>query len=220
MESDLARVVSVNLAEVREIPLRTKMHRTGIWKVPVQTRVKVAGMSLEGDTQVDRRFHGGPVKAVYTYSKEDYAWWDGRLGTVLEPGTFGENLTLEGIVVNNALIGERWRIGTAEFEVTQPRQPCWKLGVKMGDNKFPGKFSEAGRAGAYLSIIKDGEVGSGDTLTVLSQPEHPVTIGLMAHLHYNNLDLARLVRQLLDLEPGLSPEEWTDVLGARGIQRA
>lgn len=215
MESDLARVVSVNLAEVREISLRAKMHRTGIWKVPVQTRIKVAGMSLEGDTQVDRRFHGGPLKAVYTYSKEDYQWWEGELGTVLEPGTFGENLTLEGIVVNKAVIGERWRIGTAEFEVTQPRQPCWKLGVRMQDNKFPRKFSEACRAGAYLSIIKDGEVGTGDTLTVFSQPEHPVTIGLMAHLLYNNLDLARLVRQLLDLEPGLSPEEWAGVFGAR-----
>lgn len=214
MENGPVRVASVNLAQVREIALRGKMHSTGIWKVPVQSRIKVSGESLEGDTQADLKVHGGPLKAVYTYSKEDYLWWEALLGRPLEPGTFGENLTLKGIEVNEALIGERWRIGTAEFEVTQPRQPCWKLGVKMEDRKFPKRFSEANRAGAYLSIKADGEVGAGDTLTVVSRPDHPVTIGLMAYLIYNNVDLARLVRQLLDLDVDLSPEEWDEVLSA------
>ena len=200
----------MNLAEVRRIPLRGKMHQTGIWKFPVEHRVRATGTSLEGDTQADRKFHGGARKSVYAYSREDYRFWEEQVGRELPPGTFGENLTLEGIVVNDALIGERWRIGTAEFEVTQPRQPCWKLGVKMEDRKFPQRFSEAGRAGAYLTIVTEGDVGRGDKLEVLSRPEHPVTLGLMARLLYTDRDLASLVFQLTELE--LSAEEWVEVL--------
>jgi MOSC domain-containing protein YiiM len=203
-------VVSVNLAEVRQIPLRGKLQRTGLWKVPVNQRVKVAGTSLEGDTQADRRFHGGERKAVYSYSEEDYAWWEQTLGRKLDPGTFGENLTVRGISVNDALIGERWRIGSAELEVTQPRQPCWKLGVKMEDPKFPRRFSEAGRAGAYLKIVKEGELGAGDTVQVVYRPDHPITIALLASAIYSDPGLASLLLQLT--EHSLSPEEWSQLL--------
>lgn len=201
----------MNLAQVRQIPLKGKLESTGIFKHPVQGRVRAQGNSLEGDTQVDRRYHGGRQKAVYAYSIEDYQWWAGQLGAALAPGTFGENLTLEGVVVNHALIGERWRIGSAEFEVTQPRQPCWKLGVKMQDPKFPRKFSLAGRAGAYLSIESAGDLGAGDQITILHRPDHPVTLGLIARLNYHDPQLAQLVKELLD--QGLSGAEWDQVLG-------
>ena len=205
-------VASVNLAQVREIPLRGKLQKTGIWKLPVDHRVIARGVSLEGDTQADRAVHGGERKAVYTYSVEDYRWWEETLGSALAPGTFGENLTLKGISINDVLIKERWRIGSAEFEVTQPRQPCWKLGVKMEDKDFPRRFSEAGRPGAYLSIVKEGELGRGDTVEVIHRPAHPMTIGLLAHLIYTNRQLASLLIQLIE-EP-LSPEEWKQLLGA------
>ena len=205
-------VASVNLAQVREIPLRGKLQKTGIWKLPVDRRVIARGVGLEGDTQADLAVHGGEKKAVYTYSVEDYRWWERALQAPVPPGTFGENLTLEGIAINDVLIKERWRIGSAEFEVTQPRQPCWKLGVKMEDSEFPRRFSEAGRPGAYLSIVKEGELGRGDTVEVIHRPAHPMTIGLLAHLIYTNRQLASLLIQLIE-EP-LSPEEWEQVLGA------
>ncbi|MEX2553648.1 MAG: MOSC domain-containing protein [Actinomycetota bacterium] len=205
-------VASVNLAQVREIPLRGKLQKTGIWKLPVDHRVRARGVGLEGDTQADRAVHGGERKAVYTYSVEDYRWWEQTLGAPLPPGTFGENLTLEGIAINDVLIKERWRIGSAEFEVTQPRQPCWKLGVKMEDSQFPRRFSEAGRPGAYLSIVEEGDLGRGDTVEVIHRPAHPMTIGLLAHLIYTNLQLASLLIQLIE-EP-LSPEDWKQLLGA------
>lgn len=215
MEKPDGRVLSVNLAQVRQIPLRGRLVDTGIWKVAAKGRVRAAGVSLQGDTQADLSVHGGRTKAVYCYSREDYLWWEHSLGQPLPPGTFGENLTIEGLVVNEAFIGERWRIGSAEFEVTQPRQPCWKLGVKMQDRKFPRKFSQAGRAGAYLSIEQPGEVGAGDAITVLSRPDHPVTLGLMAQLIYHRPELAAMVRQLIDHE--LSPQEWAKVLAAAEV---
>jgi MOSC domain-containing protein YiiM len=207
---DGAMVVSVNIAEVREIPLRGRLQKTGLWKVPVHHRVRVAGTSLDGDTQADRKFHGGARKAVYSYSEEDYAWWEEQLVRKLDPGTFGENLTLRGISVNDALIGERWRIGSALLEVTQPRQPCWKLGVKMEDRNFPRRFSEANRSGAYLRIVEEGEIGPGDPLEVEYRPDHPITIGLLAAAIYTDPELAALLIQLTD--HSLTPEEWIQLL--------
>jgi MOSC domain-containing protein YiiM len=205
-------VVSVNLADVRQIPLHGRLHSTGIWKLPVDHRVKVRPEGLEGDTQADLTVHGGARKAVYTYTVEDYRWWEQTLDRTLAPGTFGENLTIGGMSINDVLIKERWRIGTAEFEVTQPRQPCWKLGVKMEDRHFPRRFSEAGRSGAYLSVLKEGELGRGDLVEVIHRPAHPMTIGLFAHLLYTDQELALMLAQLI--EEQLSPEEWQQVLSA------
>jgi MOSC domain-containing protein YiiM len=205
-------VVSVNLAELRQIPLRGKLHSTGIWKLPVDHRVKVRTVGLEGDTQADLSVHGGARKAVYTYAVEDCRWWEKTLDKKLVPGTFGENLTLGGMSINDVLIKEQWRIGTAEFEVTQPRQPCWKLGVKMEDRHFPRKFSEAGRPGAYLSVVKEGELGRDDLVEVIHRPAHPMTIGLFAHLLYTDQELALMLAQLI--EEQLSPGEWQQILSA------
>ena len=123
------RVVSLNVGAVRELMLNGKPQPTGIFKEPVEGRRMLAGNGVEGDVQADRRFHGGRYKAVYAYPTEDYAWWEAELGTSLPPATFGENLTIEGVSATDALVGELWRIGGALLEVTQPREPCWKLGA-------------------------------------------------------------------------------------------
>ncbi len=174
MESNGKGVLrSVNVGQARELELRGKPHKTGIFKEPVSGRVKLSGNSVEGDVQADRRFHGGPYKAVYSYTVEDYAWWEQELGRPLPPATFGENLTIEGISAVDALIGERWAVGSAVLAVTQPRQPCWKLAAKMGEPYFVRRFKNAGRAGAYLAIVQEGDVGAGDTVEVVSRPSHP-----------------------------------------------
>ena len=212
---DPARVAgvvrSVNVGQARPLLLRGKPHQTGIFKQPVEGRVRLANDGVEGDVQADLKFHGGRYKAVYSYASEDYAWWERELGIPLAPATFGENLTLEGISTTAAKVGERWAIGDAVLEVTQPREPCWKLGAKMGDKDFPRRFREAGRAGAYLSIVQEGEVGSGDSLRVLHVPSHPVTLGMLAYL--SNLDrrLSNLVKHLASKD--LTDEEWAQTLG-------
>ena len=206
-------LVSVNLAQLRQVPMGDLLYDTGIWKLPVDRRVPATDMGLDGDMQGDLSSHGGPTKAVYAYAEEDYLWWEAQLGRTLPPGTFGENLTLRGIPVTGAHIGERWLIGSAEFEVTQPRQPCWKLGLKMEDQKFPNRFSEANRPGAYLSILKEGEVGSGDAVEVLHRPAHPVTIGLLAYLIYTDHRLAALLMEMFDQD--LTSDQWREFLKAK-----
>ncbi len=173
-------VRSVNVGVVRQIEHRGRSARTGIWKHPVVGRVAVRGVNLDGDDQADRRLHGGRDKAVYAYAAEDYAWWAGELGHELEPGTFGENLTIEGGDLRAALVDERWLVGTAVLEVSQPRTPCWKLGLRMGDERFPARFTAAGRPGAYLRIVREGEVGAGDEVVSFHHPDHGVTLAQVA----------------------------------------
>src|SRR3954469_3476459 len=163
-----ASVLSVNLAQPRTIRWRGQDVSTGIFKEPVEGPVRAVGVSLEGDRQVDKRVHGGDAKAVYAYAREDYEWWEEELGRELPPGTFGENLTLRGVRASGAPAGERWRVGSTVLEVTQPRQPCFKLGVKMGDNRFLKRFTAAGRPGTYLRIVEAGELAAGDPVEVVS----------------------------------------------------
>ncbi len=163
--------MSVNVGAVRTVEWHGRAVTTGIWKEPVAGRVAVRGVNLVGDDQADRRVHGGPDKAVYAYAVEDYAWWSRELGRdrgqELGPGTFGENLTVEGIDLGALVIGSRWLVGTTELEVAQPRQPCFKLGIRMGDAEFVDRFDEAARFGAYLRIVREGDVGAGDEITVV-----------------------------------------------------
>ena len=156
------RLLAVNVGAVRQIELAGQARTTAIWKLPVSGRVAVRGVNLVGDDQADRHAHGGPDKAVYAYAREDYAWWERQLDRTLDPGMFGENLTTERIDLTDALVGERWRVGSAVLQVTSPRVPCWKLGVRMGDPRFPARFAAAGRPGAYLAILEEGEIGAGD----------------------------------------------------------
>jgi MOSC domain-containing protein YiiM len=142
----MARVLSVNVGRVREFDYNGRPAKSAIWKSPVAGRIAARGVNLEGDDQADRKAHGGPDKSVYAYAIEDVRWWEEKLGRSLQYGEFGENLTTEGIAVNDALVGERW-VGTAVFEISKPRIPCWRLGVRMNDQMFPRRFTEALRPG-------------------------------------------------------------------------
>jgi MOSC domain-containing protein YiiM len=175
------RLVSVNAGRPAQIAARRgRPLMSAIRKVPVQGRVRVEGVNVAGDQQADLRVHGGPDKAVYAYAGEDIAWWAAQLETELPYGVFGENLTTEGVDVSGAVIGERWRIGTVELEVSQPRLPCSKLGIRFGDQKMVRRFGEASRPGAYLRIVTEGELGAGDEIELLSRPDHGVTVALVS----------------------------------------
>ena len=176
----MARVTSVNVGTpVRLVTPKGRQVRTAIWKQPVEGRVAARGINLEGDRQADLSVHGGPEKAVYAYAREDAAWWERTLGRELGPGAFGENLTTAGIEITNALIGERWAIGSTLLEVCQPRFPCYKLGLRHGDPKMLKRFGDARRPGAYLRIVEEGELGAGDAIDVVERPGHGVTIALV-----------------------------------------
>jgi MOSC domain-containing protein YiiM len=177
----MARLLSVNVGRPQPVGLRRgRTVKSAIGKAPVEGRVRVAGVNVEGDDQADRRVHGGPDKAVYAYATEDAAWWEQELGRELGPGAFGENLTFEGIDVSGAVIGERWRLGTVELEVCQPRFPCFKLGLRFGDPQMLRRFTLAERPGAYLRIVREGEIGAGDAIAVEDRPAHGVTSALVA----------------------------------------
>ena len=135
------KVLSVNVGLPREFEYNGRPARSAIWKSPVAGRVAARGVNLAGDDQADRRAHGGPDKAVYAYAVEDLGWWAQQIGRPLPYGELGENLTTEGIEVSGALVGERWAIGTTVLEVSEPRVPCWRLGVRMNDKLFPRRFT-------------------------------------------------------------------------------
>jgi MOSC domain-containing protein YiiM len=176
MATPLGKVLSVNVGTPREFEYQGRPAKSAIWKSPVVGRIAAKGVNLAGDDQADRKAHGGPDKAVYAYAIEDTRWWEGQIGRALVHGEFGENLTTEGIEVNDALIGERWQVGTTVLEVSEPRVPCWRLGVRMSDKFFPRRLTEALRPGSYLRIIVEGDIGQGDEIRVVEKPEHDLTV--------------------------------------------
>jgi MOSC domain-containing protein YiiM len=176
MAATAGKVLSVNVGTVREFQYRGRPAKSAIWKSPAAGRIPARGVGLEGDYQADRKAHGGPDKAIYAYAVEDKRWWEQEMGRSLVYGEFGENLTTEGLEVNNALVGDRWEIGTTVLEVSEPRIPCWRLGVRMNDEMFPRRFTEALRPGPYLRIVAEGDVGAGDEIRVVERPDHNLTI--------------------------------------------
>jgi MOSC domain-containing protein YiiM len=188
---------------------------TSIFKEPVTGRVAIAGINVEGDDQADRKVHGGTHKAVYAYAAEDYAWWAEELDREMPPGTFGDNITTSGIDVSGAVIGERWRVGTALLEVAQPRIPCFKLGIRMGTQTFPRRFSQARRPGAYLRIVEKGAAGAGDEIETMARPQHGVTVQDVAHIYYAEQERAAELLAAPEL-----PESWIGWARHRLRQRA
>jgi MOSC domain-containing protein YiiM len=189
------RVTAVNVGPIREVAWRGTIVRTGIWKEPVGSRaVAVRGVNLDGDDQADRRVHGGADKAVYAYAEEDYRYWADEEGVRTQPGLFGENLTVQGMELRNAVVGERWRIGTALLEIAQPRLPCFKLGIRMGDPRFPQRFLSVARHGAYLRIIEEGDLRAGDLIEIVDRPGHGVTLRHMVDAVRDRRQAAALLR--------------------------
>jgi len=200
-----SRVVSVNTGGIRQIEWRGQLVTTGIWKHPAAGRVALRGVNFEGDDQADRTVHGGVDKAVYAYAREDYDFWRDQEAMETPPGLFGENLTVEGIDLSSAVIGERWSLGSTVLEVAQPRLPCFKLGIRVGDSHFPKRFQRASRMGAYLRVIEEGDVGAGDPIRVMHRPEHGVALRTMVEALRDPARAAMLARV-----SGL-PEFWRNV---------
>jgi MOSC domain-containing protein YiiM len=198
----VASVVSVNVGQLHDVPWRGSVVATGIFKAPVAGRVPVRGVNVGGDVQADLRYHGGPTKAVYAYAAEDYAWWSDELGRDVGAGTFGENLTVQGLDVGGAVLGERWRVGTALLAVTEPRIPCFKLGIRMGDQRFVRRFAQALRPGAYLRIVEEGDVAAGDEVTIVDRPDHEVTVTTVMRAYRGDESLLPALRAVPDLSPG------------------
>lgn len=185
--SRTGELVAVNLAKVRPNPSTAsfgppdrKPTLTGIDKRPVTDPVQVGKLGLIGDTICDTANHGGLDQAVYAYAEEDAAWWQaelaGELSFPLQPGSFGENLTLRGIEVSDAVIGERWRIGGVILQVATPRIPCSTFAGFWQVHQLVKRFTRAGRPGAYLRVLTEGELRVGDQVTVLDRPAHGVTL--------------------------------------------
>jgi MOSC domain-containing protein YiiM len=197
------RLLSVNVGLPKVVDTGQRQVETAIWKHPVQGRVKVRGVNLDGDRQADLSVHGGPDKAVYAYAIEETRLWESELGRQLGAGAFGENLTTEGVDVSGAVLGERWRVGTTLLEVVQPRLPCFKLGLRMGDPTFLRRFAQASRPGAYLKIIEEGDLGAGDAIEVDlgGRPDHGVSVRLVADamlVDHSLIPRAQEAPQLID----------------------
>jgi MOSC domain-containing protein YiiM len=168
--------VCVSGADLLPLPDR-KPNRSGIDKRPVAARVAVHPLGLDGDVQVNRKYHGGEGQAVYAYAQEDADFWIAELGRELPPGRFGENLRTSGVDLTGALLGEQWRIGTALFEVTAPRIPCANFARFWNEPQLVKRFTAQGATGAYLRVLEPGEIGAGDAVEVVHRPGHGVTTG-------------------------------------------
>jgi MOSC domain-containing protein YiiM len=171
---------------------------SGIRKLPVDGRVAVRELGLDGDVQVSKKYHGGEGQAVYAYAQEDADWWAAELDRELPPGRFGENLRLAGVDCTGALLGERWRIGTALFEVTAPRIPCANFAGYWNDvPHLVKRFTAHGATGAYLRVLQTGDVGAGDDVEVVLRPDHGITTGRAFRL------ITTEQHRLAELEPAL-----------------
>lgn len=212
------RVVSVNVSPGTTVEWRGELVETGIFKRPVSHRVRAHEHGLDGDRQADLTVHGGAFKAVYSYSIAHYQWWAIELGRELEPGMFGENLTIDGLDEETVAIGDRFEIGTTILEATQPRLPCYKLGVKFRDPRIVKRFMESGRFGTYFRVARDGDIGVGDTVTQVHRDPLAVPVkSLISFLRpdYRNAELLSRALRVQALPP-----HWLEMLLSREAECA
>jgi len=201
------KLISVNVGLPREVTVSGKTVRTSIWKKPVQGPVHVSTLNLDGDQQSDLTVHGGIDKAVYLYPSEHYSYWRTQLPDVDLPwGAFGENFSTEGILEDQVKVGDRIRVGSAELIVTQPRMPCFKLGIRFNRRDMVKRFLESKRTGFYLVVIREGEVESGDAIEFTERQETGVTITEIVNLYSADSQNQELLRRATEL-PAL-PQSW------------
>jgi MOSC domain-containing protein YiiM/ferredoxin-NADP reductase len=206
----MARLLSLNVGLPRDIQWRGRIVRTAIWKEPVQGRRRAKRLNIEGDAQADLRGHGGEQRAVFVYQIESYRYWEARLGRRdFTHGQFGENFTIEGLPDDEVCIGDCYRIGTALFEVTQPRVTCYRVGIRTNEPQMPALLTSSGRPGFYLRVLEEGDVGAGDTiLPVTRGPERMTVAEVNALLYSSHHPRDRLERALRI--PALSPGwQWS-----------
>ena len=171
------KLISINVGQPQIVQWMGRTVTTGIFKKPVGGRVALSRLNLSGDKQADLSVHGGAEKAVYAYPAEYYAYWQNELpGAQFPWGSFGENFTTEGLLDDDVNIGDRFRIGSAEVMVTQPRLPCYKLQIRFGRNDIVRRFMTGGRPGFYLAVLQEGEVEAGASIDRVSRDENDVTV--------------------------------------------
>jgi len=206
--------VSTNVGLPREVQWRGKTITTSIFKAPVSGRLRVDRLNLAGDRQSDLTVHGGADKAVYVYPSEHYAFWREELPDAdLAWGAFGENLTTQGLFEDAIHIGDRLRIGTAEFVVTQPRMPCFKLGIRFGRPDMVKRFLKSGKTGFYLRVLDEGELAAGDSISLFPQSDGGVAVADIVALYASdgaNQDLLRRASEVAAL-----PESWREYFRQR-----
>jgi MOSC domain-containing protein YiiM len=211
------KIISLNVGLPREVSWHGRMVTTGIFKEPVAGRVMMRKLDLDGDRQADLTVHGGEYKAVYCYPVEHYAYWKKELpGRELPMGMFGENFTTEGMLESEVHLGDRFLIGSAEVIVTQPRLPCYKLGVRFGADDMVKRFLASARIGFYVAVSREGEVGAGDEITLVSRDADAVPVSEVTRLYVakrftpDDLDLLRRAMKVDAL-----PDSWKDYLQDR-----
>ncbi len=203
----MMRLISVNVGEPRQVPWKGEIVTTAIFKAPVNHAVGLRTLNLDGDRQADMQVHGGAEKAVYAYPSEHYEFWRRELpGVELPWGSFGENFTTEDLHEGTTFIGDRFRIGSAVLMITQPRMPCYKLGVKFGRDDMVKRFLASRRTGFYFSVLEEGEVRAGDALELLPHDRSNLAVSEVTRLYVEKRPDPDLVRRALEA-PAL-PASW------------
>lgn len=201
----MARLLSVSVGLPRDIEWRGRTVRTGIWKAPVQGRRRITRLNVEGDGQGDLDGHGGEQRAVFVYQFESYRYWEERLGRRdFTHGQFGENFTIEGLPDDEVCIGDHYRIGTALFEVTQPRTTCYRVGIRMNEPQMAALLTSSGRPGFYLRVLEEGEVGAGDSILPVARGPESMTVAEVNALLYSSHHPRGQLERVLRI-PALSP---------------
>jgi MOSC domain-containing protein YiiM len=212
------KIISVNVGRPHLVVWRGEPVSTGIFKEPVEGRVALRTLNLDGDRQADLTVHGGPAKAVYAYPSEHYPFWRGELPEMELPwGMFGENFTTEGLFETTVNVGDRFRVGTAELQVTQPRMPCYKLGIKFGRSDMLKRLLLSGLTGFYFAVLREGEVGAGDEVELIERDPRGVTISDVVRLYVRERDDVETMRRAVEVEA--LPEGWREEFLER-IERA
>ena len=194
------KLISVSVGLPRQVSWKGKPILTGIFKQPIAHRVMVRSLNLDGDGQADLEVHGNIDKAVYAYAAEHYADWRQELPDVELPwGAFGENLTIAGLSEAQVNIGDRFCVGTAELQVTQPRFPCFKLNLKFGRSDMVKRFINSCRTGIYFSVVQEGEIGAGDTVELVSRDENEVTVADIVQLCMRKTTDSDLLRRAVQV---------------------
>lgn len=204
---------SLNVGKPTEVEHQGKTVRTGIFKKPVTDARYLSTVNFAGDEQADLRFHGGPDKAVCVYPFERYAYWEEKLGITLDFGAFGENITTEGMLEEEICIGDRFHLGEAVVQVSQPRQPCFKVGVKHGIPELPLEIQQTGYTGYYFRVLREGEVRPGDRLELIERHPAGVTLAFANRVMHLDKEDAEGIRRVLAVEE-LS-DSWRETLSAR-----
>ncbi len=204
---------SLNIGLPAQMPFKGKEVSTGIFKKPVQGPLFLSRLNFEGDGQADTVHHGGPDKAVCVYPHEHYAYWERELDIKLETGAFGENVTLDGLREDDVHIGDIFSLGEAVVQISQPRQPCFKLALRYGVPEMPVKVQETGYTGFYFRVLKEGKVERLDKLTRTQRHRHGISVSeanRVMHVDKNDLDAVRAMLQVEELS-----ESWRKTLMKR-----